>query len=470
MVILCDFSAVSSMVGQDTLTCHQPNEALQEVFVICHGPKGEITSRKHTVDIKHFWGHSAKTSTTKDENDTKEPKDETIGRLIYQNTAYHAGCFNKIIDIYNKLWPELYDCQLENIEMFTDGCKGQYKSRFNCHYLSELCKLFKLKNIVSTWACTTNFKCCVDSGGNDLKRKFHTYARDDRGRCTNAYMLYEMLTQEMPKNLKKSSGYMSFDTREHFYCYDIGQVQKLEAFGFNSNGENMIKIDSTQFYNKYDARAVKRISFQRQARVEVQKINEHVIYTREIHCHCKKCRNYEWNECEFIQKGYEVVKWQKQDISLVGKDKNESNEELKKFYCDWEDKDSVLVLLLLRDIDNSRDHRFATLNSKPYKLEGESLKGQRDKEVKFKSDNTQFKVKLGKDEYRIKVSILIKDGVGNNFVLENNNELELPLSSIYCVDNTYNENCKKDENHFQIKNIRKFQQILDNNNDDFDDV
>ena len=163
--------------------------------------------------------------------------------------------------------------------------------------------------------------------------------------------------------------------------------------------------------------------------------------------------------------------------SLVGKDKNESNEELKKFYCDWEDKDSVLVLLLLRDIDNSRDHRFATLNSKPYKLEGESLKGQRDKEVKFKSDNTQFKVKLGKDEYRIKVSILIKNGVGNNFVLENNNELELPLSSIYCVDNTYKENCKnyinhikKDENHFQIKNIRKFQQILDNNNDDFDDV
>ena len=84
MVILCDFSAVLSMVGQDTLTCHQPNKALQEVFVICHGPKGEITSRKHTVDIKHFWGHFAKTSTTKDENDTKEPKDETIGRLIYQ--------------------------------------------------------------------------------------------------------------------------------------------------------------------------------------------------------------------------------------------------------------------------------------------------------------------------------------------------------------------------------------------------
>ena len=41
--------------------------------------------------------------------------------------------------------------------------------------------------------------------------------------------------------------------------------------------------------------------------------------------------------CEFIQKRYEVVNWQNQDISLVGKDKNELNEGLKLFYSNWDD-------------------------------------------------------------------------------------------------------------------------------------
>ena len=76
------------------------------------------------------------------------------------------------------------------------------------------------------------------------------------------------------------------------YVLWYGTSAKFRSFWINENDENMINIDSTQFYNKHDARAVKRISFQRQARVEVQKNNEHVIHTREIHCHCKNCKLY----------------------------------------------------------------------------------------------------------------------------------------------------------------------------------
>ena len=85
-----------------------------------------------------------KISTTKDDSDSKESKDDAIGRLINQNTAYHASCFSKIKAVYKNLWKELYGNQLENIEIFTDGCKGQYKSCYICHYLSELCNEFNL--------------------------------------------------------------------------------------------------------------------------------------------------------------------------------------------------------------------------------------------------------------------------------------------------------------------------------------
>ena len=49
-----------------------------------------------------------KISTTKDDSDSKESKDDAIGRLINQNTAYHASCFSKIKAVYKNLWKELY--------------------------------------------------------------------------------------------------------------------------------------------------------------------------------------------------------------------------------------------------------------------------------------------------------------------------------------------------------------------------
>ena len=68
------------MIGQDTLTCHQPNEAIQEVFVCCHGIKNEEEIRSHTVDSGHFWGHYAKSNTKhlkKSSND--DENDGTLG-------------------------------------------------------------------------------------------------------------------------------------------------------------------------------------------------------------------------------------------------------------------------------------------------------------------------------------------------------------------------------------------------------
>ena len=91
-----------------------------------------------------------------------------------------------------------------------------------------------------------------------------------------------------------------------------------------------------------------------------------------------------------------------------GKDKNELNEGQKLFYSNWEDNEPILIPLQQRNVDNFREHyRFTKLNSKLYKLRCKSLNDQRDKVVKFKSDSVQFTVKHIRDEYRIKVSILI---------------------------------------------------------------
>ena len=46
------------------------------------------------------------------------------------------------------------------------------------------------------------------------------------------------------------------------------------------------------------------IIYKKCAMNSIWKYNEHVIYIREMHhdSNCKNCRNYEWNECEFILK------------------------------------------------------------------------------------------------------------------------------------------------------------------------
>ena len=162
LVILCDFSAVLSMVGQDTLTCHQPNEAIQEVFVCCHGIKNEEEIRSHTVDAGHFWGHYAKSNTKHLKKSSNDDENDETGRLIYQNTAYHVACLEKLIHDYQLNWPGLYNCELEHIEIFSDGCKGQYKSRFHANFVSALSQKLDLKDIILTWAPTANFKCCVE--------------------------------------------------------------------------------------------------------------------------------------------------------------------------------------------------------------------------------------------------------------------------------------------------------------------
>ena len=114
------------MIGQDTLTRHQPNEAIQEVFVCCHGIKNEEEIRSHTVDAGHFWGHYAKSNTKHLKKSSNDDENDETGRLIYQNTAYHVACLEKLIHDYQFNWPGLYNCEFEHIEIFSDGCKRQY--------------------------------------------------------------------------------------------------------------------------------------------------------------------------------------------------------------------------------------------------------------------------------------------------------------------------------------------------------
>ena len=200
------------------------------------------------------------------------------------------------------------------------------------------------------------------------------------------------------------------------------------------------------------------------------------IYTRAIHCHCVECRNHSWNNCQLITNGLEVAKWRKQDITLVAKNNNEDFKNTFEFYKEskWILKDDlVIVLLLLHSETYHEIYMFGKLNNFPQKYH------ERTKSIIFRLKDKNFKIQILKDEYYVDVTLLTQDGqVGNNF--KQDDQLLLPLSCVCLSEKEYNNTCKNyinakyleatnDKPRIKVSNIRKFEALLKDSDDNDDD-
>ena len=158
-----------------------------------------------------------------------------------------------MITYYQSIWEGQTGQLLEFIEIFSDGCASQNKSRFVVSWVSRICDQFNLKGIVWTWAPTANFKCACDACGSDTKRFYRRYeASGLHEHCYNAYMVYKLMRDNMSvPNQNKSL--MHISQRFHRYVYCEEQVKPLNI---DQDDPNTILINNSAFYANYNAVAL----------------------------------------------------------------------------------------------------------------------------------------------------------------------------------------------------------------------
>lgn len=103
---------------QDKLNTAIPCRSNQCIFLATHSPCTvalENGSKKRVLenDVWHFWSAQ--------------------GGVLDANSYYHSVCTRRIMNTYEYL-------QLDRVNIFTDGCAEQFKSRRNAYFLGALAK------------------------------------------------------------------------------------------------------------------------------------------------------------------------------------------------------------------------------------------------------------------------------------------------------------------------------------------
>ena len=116
LTLMTDFSAVLDHDVQDRLNTAILCHTNQCIFLATHSPRNVVlnngvTKRIQDNDVWHLWSGQ--------------------GGILEANSYYHSVCTRHILKEYDNL-------NLKRINIFTDGCAEQYKSRRNAYFVAAL--------------------------------------------------------------------------------------------------------------------------------------------------------------------------------------------------------------------------------------------------------------------------------------------------------------------------------------------
>ena len=167
--LMTDFSAVLDHDVQDKLNTAIPCRSNQCIFLATHSPKvitleNNCRKRVQENDVWHFWSAQ--------------------GGILEANIYYHSVCTRHIIN-------QLSNLDLKRINIFTDGCAEQYKSRRNGYFLTSLAEDTGM-TVTHNYAPTASFKTMVDGQGNVTKAFYRKLERSEEEgtRCPTTYQLF----------------------------------------------------------------------------------------------------------------------------------------------------------------------------------------------------------------------------------------------------------------------------------------
>ena len=161
LYIATDFSAVISHILQDKINSHVPAHSNLAVYIVSHSPRIIILPNGEPKRVQ--------------DNDTWYFA-SNHGEILKSNSFYHRQCCDTIMKHY-------YDIGLtiRHVNMFTDGCGGQYKGRRNVWSLSTLLSQFQPRGLLSfvhSFAPTATFKGMWDAAGYKYKEAVEKRERD----------------------------------------------------------------------------------------------------------------------------------------------------------------------------------------------------------------------------------------------------------------------------------------------------
>ena len=274
--LMTDFSAVLDHDVQDKLNTAIPCRSNQCIFLATHSPKlitleKEYCKRIQENDVWHFWSAQ--------------------GGVLEANIYYHSICTRHIIKSLSNLG-------LERVNIFTDGCAEQYKSRRNAYFLTSLAEDTGT-TVTHNYAPTASFKTMVDGQGNVTKAFYRKLERSEEEgtRCQTTYQLFLLFVTKYPlapgfvEDSKKCP--MTITNRYHRYLVDIrdatpDMIRRAEV------EKDVIITD--YIGERWDAPPIKGIKsiFSLIAKKDGGTV---YLHSREHACSCANCMKDNFGEC-----------------------------------------------------------------------------------------------------------------------------------------------------------------------------
>lgn len=187
---------------------------------------------------------------------------------------------------------------IQRLNIFTDGCAEQYKSRRNAYFIAELAKEYSI-TVTHNFAPTASFKTMVDGQGDLVKSTYRNLEKNEveGTRCPNTYDLFQLFTSTYPLTPEPvpdvTRRLMTITGRMHRFLVD-----KIDATqGMRERAESKKDVIITDYLkDRWDAPVLKGIKgifclIGRHANDEAK------LHSREHACFCEKCMIGSFNDC-----------------------------------------------------------------------------------------------------------------------------------------------------------------------------
>ena len=274
--LMTDFSAVLDHDVQDKLNTAIPCRSNQCIFLATHSPRhirleNDVIKRIQEYEVWHFWSGQ--------------------GGVLEANSYYHSVCTRHIIKEYSSL-------DLKRVNIFTDGCAEQYKSRRNAYFVAALAEETNM-TVTHNFAPTASFKTMVDGQGNVTKALYRRLERSEveGTRCPTTYDLFKLFTSEykmipdVVEDLLKNP--MTITGRRHRFLVDIADATPEMKHRALHQKDVII---TNYIEERWDAPPIKNIKsiYSLIASCENGKIN---FRSRPHACFCNRCIEGDFEAC-----------------------------------------------------------------------------------------------------------------------------------------------------------------------------
>ena len=274
--LMTDFSAVLDHDVQDKLNTAIPCRSNQCIFLATHSPRqirleNDVEKRIQENEVWYFWSGQ--------------------GGVLEANSYFHSVCTRHIMMHYTYL-------DLTRVNIFTDGCAEQYKSRRNAYFIAALADENDI-TVTHNFAPTASFKTMVDGQGHLTKALYRKLERSEEEgtRCPTTYDLFKLFTSKYkitPDEIEDSKkNPMTITQRHHRYLVDIADAT-TEMKNRALNEEDVIVSDYLE--ERWDAppvKCIKSIFSLIATRVE----GKTRFQSRPHACFCDRCIESDFGSC-----------------------------------------------------------------------------------------------------------------------------------------------------------------------------